>query len=371
MRIIAIANQKGGCGKTTTAINLSASLAKRNRTVLLIDMDPQGHSTLGYNVRPEEIGLSIYHVLKEGISLDNIVLNTAVNNVKLAPANIFLSAIEQDIAGASEKEKRLYHAVNVSKKNYDYIIIDCPPNLGLLSINALRAAGEVIIPLDVSFFSLHGLGKLLETIEILNRRSGHKVETYLLPTMYNRRSRFAREILEEVKSHFKGIIFSTPIRVCTKLRESVSFGCPVSEYATNSIGHWDYSAAVDEVLLQEDPSMENRSVAVLSSSINITPKIASERGVATSGFMDSGFLFIYKDPRAIEVKIAGDFNNWVPDKGVVTIRDEDGTWKKIIKISPGAYQYKFFIDGEWKEDPGNPNIVDNKMGSCNSLIVID
>src|SRR3989304_5523674 len=153
MRIIAIANQKGGCGKTTTAINLSASLAKRNRTVLLIDMDPQGHSTLGNNVRLEEIGLSLYHVLKEGISLDKIVLNTGVDNVRLAP----------------------------SKRNYDYILIDCPPNLGLLSINALRAAGEVIIPLDASFFSLHGLGKLLETIEVLNRRRGHPVETYILP----------------------------------------------------------------------------------------------------------------------------------------------------------------------------------------------
>ena len=366
MRIIAIANQKGGCGKTTTAINLSASLAKRNRTVLLIDMDPQGHSTLGYNVRLEEIGLSLYHVLKEGISLDNIVLNTGVDNVRLAPSNIILSTIEQDIAGVPEKEKRLHHAIAMSKRNYDYILIDCPPNLGLLSINALRAAGEVIIPLDASFFSLHGLGKLLETIEVLNRRSGHKVETYILPTMYNRRSRFAREIIEEVKSHFKGVIFSTPIRMCTKLRESVSFGCPVSEYETNSIGHWDYSAIADEVLLQEDPSMETRPIAVLSSSISKAPETDIE-----SGYTDNGFIFIYKNPKATEVKIAGDFNNWVPDKGVNTVRDEDGTWKKIINISPGAYQYKFYIDGEWMEDPGNPNIVDNKMGSYNSLIVID
>ena len=124
MRIIAIANQKGGCGKSTTAINLSASLARCNRTVLLIDMDPQGHSTLGYNIRPEEIGLSIYHVLKEGIFLDNIVLNTTINNVKLAPSNIILSTIEQDIAGLPEKEKRLFQAIQASKKNYDYIIID-------------------------------------------------------------------------------------------------------------------------------------------------------------------------------------------------------------------------------------------------------
>src|SRR3990172_2125859 len=311
MRIIAIANQKSGCGKTTTAINLSASLAKRNRTVLLIDMDPQGHSTLGYNVRLEEIGLSLYHVLKEGISLDNIVLNTGVDNVRLAPSNIILSTIEQDIAGVPEKEKRLHHAIAMSKRNYDYILIDCPPNLGLLSINALRAAGEV-------------------------------------------------------KSYFKGVIFSTPIRMCTKLRESVSFGCPVSEYETNSIGHWDYSAVADEVLLQEDPSMEARPIAVLSSSINKVPETGIE-----SGYTDSGFIFIYKNPKATEVKIAGDFNNWVPDKGVNTVRHEDGTWKKIIKISPGAYQYKFYIDGEWMEDPGNPNIVDNKMGSYNSLIVID
>lgn len=366
MRIVAIANQKGGCGKTTTAINLSASLAKCNRTVLLIDMDPQGHSTLGYYVRLEEIGLSIYHVLKEGIPLDDIVLNTGTEGVKLAPSNIVLSAIEQELAGSPEKEKRLHNAIKMAKKKYDYIIIDCPPNLGLLSVNALRAAGEVIIPLDTSFFSLHGLGKLLETIEVLNRRSGHKIETYILPTMFNRRSRFAREIIEEVRSHFKGVIFSMPIRVCTKLRESVSFGRPVSAYAPNSIGHWDYASLADEILLQEEPSMENKSLAVLSSSIS---KPAG-KGI-TPGYTDNGFLFIYKDPRAREVKIAGDFNNWVPDKEVISVREEDGTWKKMIAVPPGAYQYKFYIDGEWKEDPNNPNIVENKYGSYNSLIVVD
>ena len=374
MRIIAIANQKGGCGKTTTAINLSASLAKHNRKVLLIDMDPQGHSTLGYNVRPEEIGLSVYHVLKEGIPLDNIILNTGITNLSLAPSNIVLSAIEQDIAGSPEKEKKLSLAISALKKVYNYIIIDCPPNLGLLSINALRAAGEVIIPLEPSFFSLHGLGKLLETIEVLNRRSGHKVETCILPTMHNRRSRFAREVLQEVKSHFKGIIFSSPIRVCTKLRESVSFGCPVSEYATNSIGHWDYTALTEEVLLQEDPSLENQSYTVSTSSINtvsdMESNLVSEKPQKPY-LSDKGVLFVYKDPMATEVKIAGDFNEWMPDKGVVSIRDEDGTWKKIINVSPGVYQYRFYIDGEWKEDPGNPNIVENELGSCNSLLIIN
>lgn len=370
MRIIAIANQKGGCGKTTTAINLAASLAKRNRTVLLMDMDPQGHSTLGCNMRPEEIGLSVYHVLKEGVPLDNIIMNTGTNNLKLAPSNIVLSAIEQDIAGSSEKEKKLNCAISALKKVYNYIIIDCPPNLGLLSINALRAAGEVIIPLDPSFFSLHGLSKLLETIEVLNRRSGHKIETHILPTMFNRRSRFAREVLQNVKSNFKGIIFSTPIRVCTKLRESVSFGRPISEYAPNSIGHWDYSAFADEVLLQEVPPMDSQSFTVLSSSINTISNIAFERGT-TPDYSNNGFLFIYKDPGATEVKIAGDFNEWIPDKGVITKRDEDGTWKKIINIFPGAYQYKFYIDGEWKEDPNNPNTVENNLGSFNSLIVIN
>ena len=366
MRIIAIANQKGGCGKTTTAINLSATLAKSNRTVLLIDMDPQGHSTLGFNIRPEEIGLSVYHVLKEGVFLDDVVLNTGTQNVRIAPSNIILSAIEQEIAGASEKEKKLHNAISMSKKIYDYIIIDCPPNLGILSINALRAAEEVIIPLDVSFFSLHGLGKLLETIEILNRRSGHRLETYILPTMFDRRSRFAREIIEEVKTHFKGVIFNTPIRNCTKLRESVSFGRAVTDYAPNSIGNWDYAGVVEELILQEDPVREARPIAVLSSSIIKNPDRAIQ-----PGFTDNGFLFVYKDPKAAEVKIAGDFNEWMPDKGVMSVRSEDGTWKKIINIKPGSYQYKFCIDGEWKEDPNNPNIVCNKYGSYNSLVVID
>ncbi len=366
MRIIAIANQKGGCGKTTTAINLSACLAKRDRRVLLIDIDPQGHSTLGYNIKTEEIGLSIYHVLREGLLLDDIILNTALQNVKLAPSNVILSTIEQDIAYFSEKESRLHNAVGKLRRGFDYVIIDCPPNLGLLSINALRAAGEVIIPLDSSFFSLHGLSKLLETIEMLRRHTGHKIETFILPTMFDRRSRFAKEVLDEVRNHFNGIIFSTPVRQCSKLRESASFGFPICEYAPNSIGHWDYAGVADEVLMQEEPVMDEETVAVMESSINLIPD-----HVERSVYRENDFIFVYRDPKAAEVKIAGDFNNWVPDKGVVTCREKDGTWKKVIKIPPGAYQYKFCIDGDWKEDPGNPNIVSNRYGSYNSLVIID
>lgn len=366
MRIISVANQKGGCGKTTTAINLSACLAKRDRRVLLIDMDPQGHSTLGYNIKTEEIGLSIYHVLREGLLLDDIILNTNVQNVSIAPANVVLFTIEQDIAFFSEKESRLQNAIGKLKKKFDYIIIDCPPNLGLLSINALRASGEVIIPLDASFFSLHGLSRLLETIEMLRRHTGHNIETFILPTMFDRRSRFAREILDEVKNHFNGIIFSTPVRQCSKLRESASFGFPICGYAPNSIGHWDYAGMADEVLMQEDPAMYEAPVAVMESSINLIPDEV-ERLVPKN----NGFVFILRDPKATDVKIAGDFNNWIPDKGVVTSREKDGTWKKVINIAPGAYQYKFCIDGDWKEDPGNPNIVSNRYGSYNSLVIID
>ena len=373
MRIISVANQKGGCGKTTTAINLSACLAKRDRRVLLIDMDPQGHSTLGYNIKTEEIGLSIYHVLREGLLLDDIIMSTNVQNVSVAPANIVLFTIEQDIAFFSEKESRLQNAIGKLKKKFDYIIIDCPPNLGLLSINALRASGEVIIPLDASFFSLHGLSRLLETIEMLRRHTGHNIETFILPTMFDRRSRFAREILDEVKNHFNGIIFSTPVRQCSKLRESASFGFPICEYAPNSIGNWDYAGMTDEVLMQEDPSMHEAPVAVMESSINInsdgTPM--SPRLTKDDENTLPGFIFVYKDPRAADVKIAGDFNNWIPDKGVVTSREKDGTWKKVINIPPGAYQYKFCIDGDWKEDPRNPNLVSKRYGSYNSLVIID
>lgn len=367
MRIIAVANQKGGCGKTTTAINLAACLAKRDRRVLLIDMDPQGHSTLGYNIKTEEIGLSIYHVLREGLLLDDVILKTNLQNVSLAPANVVLFTIEQDIAFFSEKESRLQNALNKLKRKFDYVIIDCPPNLGLLSINALRASDEVIIPLDVSFFSLHGLSRLLETIAMLSRHTGHTLETFILPTMYDRRSRFAREILDEVKNHFNGIIFSTPVRHCSKLRESASFGVPVCEYAPNSIGHWDYAGMADEVIMQEDPAMMLEApVAVMESSINVTPGVAERSSPG-----NSAFVFVYRDPGAADVKIAGDFNNWIPDKGVITSREKDGTWKKVINIPPGAYQYKFCIDGDWKEDPGNPNVVSNRYGSYNSLVVID
>lgn len=366
MRIIAIANQKGGCGKTTTAINLSSSLAKHDRRVLLLDMDPQGHATLGFNIYPEEIKLSIFNVLLEDVPPDEVIQNTEVHNIDLLPSNIDLATAEQVLAGLPEKEKSLYNAIKKITKRYDYIIIDCPPNLGLLSINALLAANEIIIPVDSGFFSLHGLGRLMETIDMLVNLRGHSPEIYILPTMYMKRSRFAQEILDEIRNNFKGFIFSTPIRMCTKLRESASFGSPVTHYAPNCIGNWDYSAVAEEVILQEEPSITNQSVAV-----NSTVSDNNEALIVKPGNSEKRFQFIYNEPYAKEVKIAGDFNDWVPDKGVTTMKTKDGTWKKIINIPAGNYQYKFFIDGEWMEDPINPNVVTNRFGSYNSVLIIE
>lgn len=366
MRIIAIANQKGGCGKTTTAINLSSSLAKHNRRVLLLDMDPQGHATLGYDIHPDEVKLSIFNVLLEGVPTDDVILNTKVPYVNLIPSNIYLSTAEQVLAGVPEKEKRLYNALAQITRPFDYIIIDCPPNLGLLSINALRAANEVIIPVDAGFFSLQGLGRLLETIDMLENLSSHRPETYILPTMFSKRSRFAREILDEIGENYEGFIYSTPIRLCTKLKESVSFGSPVNQYAKNSIGNWDYSDLAEEVILQEEPSTTAQSLACFN-----TIDANNDISITKPGITEQGFQFVYNGPAARDVKIAGDFNDWTPDKGVTTLKTEDGVWKKVINIPSGIYQYKLVIDGKWEMDPVNPNIVSNRFGSYNSLLVID
>jgi chromosome partitioning protein len=251
MRIIAIANQKGGCGKTTTAINLSSSLALKGQRVLLIDFDPQAHATMGLNVMPSDLEKCIYDVITpkqdSEIILDEVLIPIK-DNFDLAPSNIILSVLEQELTGLKGREDRLFNAIQGLVAEYDYIIIDCPPSIGHLCFNALRAADEVVIPIDMSLFSLRGVAKLTEIIMMLNEKLDREIKSRALITMYDARTRYSETVLENVKSEFGKHVFETVIRYNIRLRESVDFGQPVGDYDRHAIGHIDYENLAGELI---------------------------------------------------------------------------------------------------------------------------
>jgi len=229
MRVIASANQKGGCGKTTTAINLSSSLSLKGQKVLLIDFDPQAHATMGLSTTPSDFKKSIYDVItpkgNESLGIEDILVPIK-DNFDLAPSSLILSAVEQELSGMEGREDRLFQAIQALKEPYDYVVIDCPPSIGHLCFNALRACEEVIIPIDMSLFSLRGVAKLLEIIILLKDKVGHDIKSRALITMYDRRTRYSRVVLEKVKAEFGNDLFDTVIRYNIRLRETADYGLP-------------------------------------------------------------------------------------------------------------------------------------------------
>ena len=254
MRVIASANQKGGCGKTTTAINLSSSLSLKGQKVLLIDFDPQAHATMGLNVKASDLDKTIYDVItpkKNWLWGIEDVLLPIKDNFDLAPSSLILSAFEQELSGLERRENRLFQAIQSLKKQYDFIVIDCPPSIGHLSFNALRACDEVIIPIDMSLFSLRGVSKLIEIIILIKDKTGHDINSRALITMYDRRTRYSRTVLEKVQAEFGDNVFDTVIRYNIRLRETADLGLPVGDFDKYSIGHMDYENLAEEVLRSE------------------------------------------------------------------------------------------------------------------------
>ena len=250
MRAIAIANQKGGCGKTTTAINLSSCLALRGQKVLLIDFDPQSHATMGLNIECDP-AKTIYQVIvpaKTGaVRLDDVIVPVK-DNYDIAPSDTRLCAVEQELARVDGREKKLLEAIESLEKHYDFIIIDCPPSIGHLCFNALRASTEAIIPIDMSLFSLRGIAKLTDMMVMIENASGHVIVPRALVTMFDMRTRYSQEVLERVQEKFEDKVFNTVIRYNIRLRETVDHGLPIGDYDKHAIGQKDYEALADEVM---------------------------------------------------------------------------------------------------------------------------
>lgn len=403
MRCIAIINQKGGCGKTTISMNLGACLAERGHRTLLVDMDPQSHCAVGLAVPEDQIERSIYEALisnhaDKNLPLKNIVWQIA-QNFDLAPSDIGLAALEQQLAGKDKREDCLRNVLANEAQDYEFVIIDCPPSVGLLTFNALRAADEVIIPVETGYFALHGLSRQLETLMVLQNSCQQKITIKVLPSMYDVRTKLAREVLSEIRKSYSHLMCKTIVNFNTKLKEAASFGQPISEYDPSSKGMKDFMGLADEVIQTSEIKTPDQKVDSVESQLRAISKSADELIAESQKLIgakaDSSatkkpaetiqekidsfygvrqnqgkveFAALY--PQAQSVMIAGDFNSWQPQNTPLNKADSKGRWKVEVPLDGGLYQYRYVVDGRWQQDPYNERVTENEFGEFNSLLEV-
>ncbi|MDD4202064.1 MAG: AAA family ATPase [Candidatus Omnitrophica bacterium] len=247
-KIIAICNQKGGVAKTTTAINLAAYLAVQGKKTLLIDLDPQANATSGSGIEKETISHSIYNVLHEHVSLNEIIKDTKIDNFKIAPASLDLTGAEVELVNQMSREYKLKKAIEPIKDNFDYIVIDCPPSLGLLTVNALAAADSLLIPIQCEYYALEGLSQLINTMKLIKENLNNKLEVEgVLMTMADFRTKLTKEVIKEVQGFFGDKVYKAIIPRTIKLTEAPGFGKPIYLYDNASIGAKAYNQLAEEV----------------------------------------------------------------------------------------------------------------------------
>ncbi len=415
MRVIAVANQKGGVGKTTVAINLSACLAKNGSRTLLVDLDPQSHCAVGLAVPEDQIEQSIAEVLMPEESGKSVQISEVTweigSRLELAPSRLDLAAFEPRMAEAPDRDARLLMALHRVKEQYDFCIIDCPPHIGLLTFNALQAADEVIIPVDTGYFAMQGLGKQIETVEHLRKQTGKNLKIRILSNMYDVRTKYAREALAELRRHFGTLMLSTFINFNTKLREASSLGQPIVDYEPTSMGSKDFTklarevvslaepnrAAVNSAFLQQADDLAAKAEKLLATSKTLLGpdllkgrETAETAGAATAvadpateeqidrkieriyGVRQTaeGIVFAAHAPGAESVSIAGDFNKWSADEHMMNASGHDGDFELLVPLAPGRYTYRLVVDGRWQHDPANEAVETNPYGELNSVVEV-
>jgi len=402
MRTIAVANRKGGCGKTTVSINLAACLAREGRRTLLVDVDPQGHCALGLAVPEDQIEVSTYDVLAGTGNGDQVDITRSIwqitGNFDLAPSTAALAEFELSMQQLPDREDRLAGALAVVSDRYDFAVVDCPPHIGLLTLNALQAASEVLIPVDTGYFSLQGLSKQLEAVEAVRARREQPLETRVLANLYDVRTKLGREILNELKRKFGPLMCHTFINFNTKLREGASFGQPITEYDPGSMGYRDFARLARELISSGGPEMVpttllrqaddlaqqaerllatsrplfsndslGKTSGVPATPAEVQQKIDEIYGVQPT---DGGVLFVAHAPGASSVQLAGDFNAWSPETTPMAPSRTGESFHTLLPLAPGRYCYRYVIDGDWRSDPHNKYVESNPFGELNSVVEV-
>ena len=252
-KIIAIANQKGGVGKTTTSINLSACIAEKGKKVLVIDIDPQGNTTSGYGIEKNELENTIYELMLGECSIEDCIIKDVIKNVSILPSNVNLAAAEIELIGVERKEFILKNEVDWVKDRYDYIIIDCPPSLSMLTVNAMTTANSVLVPIQCEYYALEGLSQLIHTINLVQERLNPRLQIEgVVFTMYDVRTNLSNQVVETVKENLDAKIYNTMIPRNIRLAEAPSYGIPINMYDSKSAGAESYRNLATEIIERKD-----------------------------------------------------------------------------------------------------------------------
>jgi len=362
MKIIAITNQKGGCGKTTTAINLAAALASAGKKILLIDLDPQSHASFGLGANLQAVDKSTYNALTDNAEKKRKLSDCITNicqNLDIVSSNILLSTLEQELKDKDDAVSKLREAISSEKLDYSYIIIDCPPSLGFLTFNALRAADMVLVPIDMSAFSLMGVGKLLGMLELIKVKIGHSPAVNAVATLFDNRTKYSHTMLAEIKSFFRDQLLKTVIRTSVALKKAAAKGVSVIQFDKSSNGALDHTALADELLRADGAKEFEKALGELPMALP-SPVIQEP--------VNREVDFTLSAPDAREIYLVGDFNHWKINEESRLARLEDGKWVKKMGLEPGRYRYKFVVDGEWTIDNHNTDREQNAFGTFDSII---